>query len=280
MISAFHYTNYREYLRDRFNSEKRKGRGFSYRSFNRKAGISSSSFLKLVMDGKRNLSPDGVLKVARAFNLPDDETDFFFDLVCFNQSKKFDEKDLYFKKILQHRYKNQIQIIDPEHDFLFSQWYYLPILELVRFSSRRGQKKDDHWFLKYLRPHVSLHQVRDALALLCQKGFLKKSAYGYKRRNFFLTTSDEVYSHSVLHFYRDYCDRAKMSVSEDSEKTRDFSTLTIAVSRRGFEMAKQEIRKFRKRLHTLLESKGLGEKETVAHVNLQLFQICRLEEKE
>ena len=42
MKSIYEYTNYREFLRDWCTHAKAKGKGFSYRNFARRAGISSS----------------------------------------------------------------------------------------------------------------------------------------------------------------------------------------------------------------------------------------------
>lgn len=58
------FTDYRAYLRAMIAWSKEHRRGFSYRSFAKKAGFSSPSFLKLVADGQRRLSPESVERVA------------------------------------------------------------------------------------------------------------------------------------------------------------------------------------------------------------------------
>src|SRR5689334_20356290 len=50
------YTNYREYLRDFIAFQKSVNRRFSLREFARRSSFSSHSYLKYILDGKRNLS--------------------------------------------------------------------------------------------------------------------------------------------------------------------------------------------------------------------------------
>jgi uncharacterized protein (TIGR02147 family) len=91
--------DYRCFLRERFSEIKRRNPSFSFRAFNRLAGIRSSATLKLVMDGKRNLAVDGIRRIARGFKLNDEESRYFRTLVFFNQAKDHEEKDFHFREI-------------------------------------------------------------------------------------------------------------------------------------------------------------------------------------
>lgn len=95
MMPIYQYTDYRRLLKDLFSELKRRNPRFSYRVFNRLAGIKSSSFLKLVMEGKRNLAEEGIAKVIRGFRLVEAEARHFELLVRFNQAKTEVEKDVY-----------------------------------------------------------------------------------------------------------------------------------------------------------------------------------------
>ncbi len=73
----FEYSSYRDYLRDLYSYLKASRPYFSYRYFAAKAGFNSPNFLKLVIDGKRNLSSDSVKRFATALKLERDELAFF-----------------------------------------------------------------------------------------------------------------------------------------------------------------------------------------------------------
>src|SRR5262249_33177209 len=95
MVTVYDYADYREFLRDRFFELKKKNPLFSYRSFNRLAGLKNSGFLKLVIEGKKNLGEIGILKMARGFKLNEVETRYFDSLVRFNQAGDGEEREHY-----------------------------------------------------------------------------------------------------------------------------------------------------------------------------------------
>src|SRR3989338_4646008 len=99
MILIYDYIDYRRYLSDKVGELRKQNKHFSYRLFNRMAGIQSSGFLKLVMDGKRNLGPEGIFKIAKGFKLSEEEHRFFEKLVHMNQASTHEEKDRCFREL-------------------------------------------------------------------------------------------------------------------------------------------------------------------------------------
>src|SRR5690606_29547640 len=93
----FEYLDYRQYLADTYNYYKATTTYFSYRYFSSKAGINSSSFLKLVIEGKRGLTDETCEKFIHALRLWSKEGDFFRILVKYNQAKPPQEKLRNFK---------------------------------------------------------------------------------------------------------------------------------------------------------------------------------------
>ncbi len=51
-----HYEDFRAYLRDFYDDRKKRSPYFSYRTFARKAGLTSPSHFKEVVDGTRKLT--------------------------------------------------------------------------------------------------------------------------------------------------------------------------------------------------------------------------------
>jgi uncharacterized protein (TIGR02147 family) len=100
----FDYEDYRLFLKDFYDYSKKTNKNFSHRYFALKAGYSSSGFLHLIIEGKRNLSRKSVPKFARAIELNIKEQIFFDALVSFNQSKEAESKEFY-GKILQELQK-------------------------------------------------------------------------------------------------------------------------------------------------------------------------------
>ncbi len=106
----FDYLDFRSFLRDMYAFKKEQYRQFSYRSFALKAGFSSPNFLKLVMDGQRNLTNESVAKIAQGFGLKKSERDYLENLVFMNQAQRHDERDHYYQKTLALKKKRATNI--------------------------------------------------------------------------------------------------------------------------------------------------------------------------
>lgn len=85
-IDVFEYRNYRAFLRY-FYQRGKANRTLSLRSFSQRAGLRSPNYLKLVIDGDRNLTPQVAARFAKACELSGEAADYFCDLVAFNQAR-------------------------------------------------------------------------------------------------------------------------------------------------------------------------------------------------
>ena len=83
-VDVFRYLDYRRFLADYYRA--RKARGFSYRAFSRAAGLGAPNYLKLVIDGQRNLTAAMAARFAHACGLSGEGADYFAQLVEFNQA--------------------------------------------------------------------------------------------------------------------------------------------------------------------------------------------------
>jgi len=269
------YTDYREFIKDRFTAIKQKNPHFSYRSFNRKAGIASSGFLKLVMDGKRNLGDSSIYKVAQGLGLSQIEFRLFELLVKFNQAKTHEEKDRYFQRLAGSKYFSEAKPMETAQYNLFSHWYYVAILEIVRLTPTSA-KKDDKWIQSQCKPTVSLRDVKQAIKELTHLKLLYKDSDGnYQRNDTMISTPDEVASIAVTNFHMQMNELAKRSVQEDQADQREFSSITAAMSNQTFQRIKKEIQVFRKALHAIIEHNEKDPKEIVGHIHFCQFLISQ-----
>lgn len=270
MADVFSYLDYRCFLKDAFFCLKRDRQSFSYRNFNRKAGFSSSGYLKLIMDRKRNLAPEGIFKVCKGLGLSSEEARYFESLVKMNQAVSSEEKDHYFKeltKLPSTRTKNSTVISQYK---MFSHWYLIAILELVRLDDF---KNDPIWISKKLSPKVTPAKISKAINELLQLGFIKKCDDGNLQRvDQMISTPEEVRDVSLFNFHHQMIEVAKEALNKHPAAERDFSTLTIALSPDGFKKLKTMIQEFRKNVHSILET-GNDSKTIVAHINMQLFKL-------
>src|ERR1043166_5840097 len=102
-VRVYDFLDYRAYLRAHYEAAKRTQRSFSFRSFAKLAGLRSPNFLKLVIEGDRNLGADSVPRFCVALGLEGPEAEFFADLVAFNQASSLAEKNRAFERISPSR---------------------------------------------------------------------------------------------------------------------------------------------------------------------------------
>ena len=73
-LDVFNYLDYRDFCRDFYKGKKLSDGAFSFRTFARKAQV-ASSYLKHVIDGNRNLSPEMSIKFGHGMDLSQKEND-------------------------------------------------------------------------------------------------------------------------------------------------------------------------------------------------------------
>jgi hypothetical protein len=123
--------NYRRFLKDYYLKAKAEKKYFSYRYFSRRAGINSPNFLKVVIEGKRNLSSTTIEKFASALGLDQKETVFFRRLVVFNQARTASEKQESY--IILREMANQLRLSGHGADLagFIGKWYTNAVRELM-----------------------------------------------------------------------------------------------------------------------------------------------------
>lgn len=273
-MNIYEYTDYRKFLKDQFDSRKKENPNYSYRLFNAKAGVKSSSFLKLVIDGKRNLGDDGIQAVCRGFSLDDKPSAFFSNLVKFNQSKSHNQREYYFEKMLKQA-PSEKSFLNPDAYELFQNWYYIAVLELLRIDTK--DKKDVHWIARNINPSIGTRLVKRVLVTLKKLDLIDVTVEGgIVRKSSSLATPDEVKSLALCRYYQEINQLAAAKVVDQDSDKREFSSLTIAMSKKDFDLVKQETREFRKRIHSLIENsnqKPSTKKTILAHIGFQMFSL-------
>ncbi len=267
--SIFEYTDYRKYLADWCTHARAKGKAFSFRNFSRMAGIASPSYLKMVIDGKRNILPETIAGFARALRLTAAQARFFEDLVLFNQARTHEAKDLYYHRLLRCRKFRAANHLSRERYEYFSKWYYAAIREMVALPDFRP---DPAWIAKRLRPQVTRAEAQAALELLERLGLVAVGKDGRMEIcDGAVTTEDEVNSLVVVNYHKEMIGRAADSLTSAKGKERNISALTVAMSKQKFQQIKERIHAFRKEIRALLGE--ADDAEDVYQINFQLFSL-------
>src|SRR5262245_1861459 len=198
-INIFDYLDYRAFLKDRFEEAKRSRASISFRRFSEWAGFKSTNFIMLVIQGKRNLSEEASLKTAKALKLNKQETEFFHNLVLFNQAATHAERDHYYRQLLRSRKYQSLQPIQAHQYEYCSAWYHSAIRELAACKDFNGTPD---WIAGRIFPRISRGEVEHSLKLLEKLGFLRKTKEGgWEQSHALLSTGAEVASVAVFNYH-------------------------------------------------------------------------------
>ncbi|MCX7725420.1 MAG: TIGR02147 family protein [Chitinispirillaceae bacterium] len=244
-ISIYKYLDYRKYLKDYFCTRKKIDPKFSHRYLSRRLGLSSTNFILMVMQGKRNLTLKLVHKISEVFNHDQREAEYFECLVNFNQSDTLNEKNRFFKRIMEMCRRTDLWKIEESQYEYYSNWYNLVIRELVTSPDFRDNFK---WLAKKILPNITESQAKKSVKLLINLGLINKNSNGYNQSYPLISTGPQVSSLAVANFHRTMAQLAAEAISKISKEKRDMTSCTISLSKEGFERVKDAIAECRKKI--------------------------------
>jgi uncharacterized protein (TIGR02147 family) len=271
MIEIYRYTNYRKLLKDYFDQKKQNNKKFSLQFFADKAGFKARDHILRIMNGHSNVSYQGGQKLASAMELTEKETEYFTNLILFNQAKTHNEKECYFKKMSQICKSVTTQQLREDQYNYFSEWYFGALrsfLPLFNFSN------DFTSIGKFLDPPISSQQVQKAINLLLNLGLMTIDEDNhYHVASSSVTSGDEVSSVALNSFHRQSLELAIRSINKTPADQRDISGVTMSVSQDSFNKIKNEIKAFRKKIISIAENDS--NEDRVVQFNMQLFPLTK-----
>jgi uncharacterized protein (TIGR02147 family) len=230
--------------------------------------------LKFVMEGERNLTPEMANQFAKACGLSDHETDYFCELVAFNQARDARERDRCHQRLARFREYRKIHKLDAAQAAYHSTWYLPAIREL---AARADFRNDPKWIANMLQPKITAAQAQKAIATLQELGLLAADADDRLRQATpLVTTGAGPLGHHIVNYHRTMLERAADALDSVPREEREVSSLTLCVSQEVLLDLKERIREFRRELLRLAELEG--QPERVVQINFQLFPLSRHEE--
>ncbi len=270
MVTIFEFTDFREYLKAYFVDRKNTDSKFSHRWLAGRLDLSTSNFIMLVMQGKRNLSPLVRSKISEVFKHSRKEAEYFENMVNFIQAKTGKEKDLHFSRMTALRKNVKVDKIKEWQYEYYSNWYNPAIRELV---ADPDVDADPENICKLLQPSITPKQAKRSIDLLCKLGMIKKTGSRYVQTAHLIATDPEVNSLAVVNFHRAMGNLAVESLERIPKAERNITAATIYVAADAFDEVRKKIDDFRQELLALADSVKRGDR--VYQLNLQLFPLSK-----
>jgi uncharacterized protein (TIGR02147 family) len=270
-INIFKYISYRKYLKEYYQRQKKSSRFFSFRYFAGKAGFTSPNILKLVMDGKRNLSRESLEKFSRTLGLDKTEARYFKCMVLFDQSTKSEEKQKYFQELLSYKKTSRIKIIQSGQYEYLSRWFPSVIREIIQLP---GAKFDPEWIARRANPPLTAREAASALKLMERLDLLRKNEKGeLEVLDEVLSTGPEVQFLAAALYHREMIRLAGEAIDRFPSYKREISALTLRTSEQCFNKIKEKIQNLEQEILALAVQDKNSDK--IYQINFQLFPLIR-----
>ena len=270
---VFEYLDYREFLKDYYNSKKEANPAFSLRVFSDKIGFKAKDFISRVMNGDKNLSNQSIPKVASGLRLGKHETEFFIGLVKFNQAETTEERNTAFEEMQAAlkvvRFAEKQHILGHAQYMVYSHWRHLTIRSLIGLFGFDG---DYEALAKQVHPKITAEEAKKSVKLLEECELIKKNEKGnYALTENAITTGDRTSKLALRGFHQHCLKLAADSIDRDPPGSRHISGLTLGISQEGYERIVERINAFRKEIALIAEEDKNSDK--VFQLQFALFPV-------
>lgn len=270
----YDYDDFRKFLNDYFEEQKKLRAAFSHRFFAAKAGFSSSSYCLNVIRGRFNLTPKSIEKIAKAMDFEPLQKDYFEALVQYNQAEQVEKRESAWEKIVQIRKRIEFTHITTREQAYFSKWYYPVIRELAVSSDWNG---DFMKLARMLDPQITTDEARDAIKNLQEWGLLRKVGNHYEETSQMLDAT-QIPPMALRQIRREYIQHAIGAVERKAKDERFAAFTTLAMSESSYNYATEVLEEARKKI--IARAANDSNVEKIYELMVVAFPMSKKVEKE
>ena len=268
MTNVYAYMDYRLFLREWMDDEKIRRPVISYRWMGLKL-LMDPSLLAKILAAERHLSASRVQPVVDLVGLAGLEAEYFRVLVQYGKSKSAQEAQVCFSKLAELRRVAPVAVDDAQASF-WDSWVHVAVRSLISCGNF-GDKWERIGSL--LHPRVGVDQVRDAMAVLDELGFVAKDGDGFWRvREPFLRDGKGPQVRALRHFHRQSLLLAVEALEGLPTSLRDVSSVTVSIPETGYAEIAEMVRDFRSRVLTAVSR--MQAPDRVYQISLQVVPLA------
>jgi len=268
MKPIIEYSDFRQYMLDYYEERKRRS-VFSWREFSKIAGFSSSSYMKVVCDGKSKLSRVGVERTGAAMGLVGFEMEYFRAMVEYGQAATETKKKAAYEKMLGIAKVHKVRVMEGDLFEFYDSWQNPVVRELAPLMP--GATPGE--MAKMCYPEVSAAEVQRSLNFLMKAGLLKKAGdNAFVLAETSIRGTPDATRLALRGMHREMSKLATPAIDLPVEE-RHFSGVTMGLSRESFNKIENVLDECRRKIVAIAaEDKDIDQ---VYRLNLQLFPLTR-----
>lgn len=262
------YSDFRQYMLDYYEERKRRS-VFSWREFSKIAGFTSSSYMKVVCDGKSKLSRIGVERTGAAMGLVGFEMEYFRAMVEFGQAATEEKKKAAYENMLAIAKVHKVRVLEGDLFEFYDSWQNPVVRELAPLMP--GATPGE--IAKKCYPDISAAEVQQSLNFLTKAGLLKKAGdSAFVQAETSITGTPDATRLALRGMHRQMSKLATPALDLPVEQ-RNFSGVTMGVSRESYERIVKVLDECRRQIIAIAaDDKNIDQ---VYRLNLQLFPLTK-----
>lgn len=268
MPSLWTSTDYRAFLRDWLESERRVRPALSLRWMAQKLAM-DASLLSKILAQERHLSHSRVQPVCDLLGLEGAEAEYFRLCVHYAKAKGHREAQACFARMAELRRVSPVPLDDIQVAY-WESWVHVAVRSLLSCGAFR-----DEWEAlgARLRPRQSARKVREAVHLLERLGLAFRDEDGiWQVRESFLRDGSPAQAPMVRHFHRQSLLLSLESIEGLPRELRDLSSLTVSIPAEGYPRLVEMAREFRARV--LAAVAAMDNPDRVYQMSLQIVPLA------
>ena len=262
------YSDFRQYMLDYYEERKRRS-VFSWREFSKIAGFTSSSYMKVVCDGKSKLSRIGVERTGAAMGLVGFEMEYFRAMVEFGQAATEEKKKAAYENMLAIAKVHKVRVLEGDLFEFYDSWQNPVVRELAPLMP--GATPGE--IAKKCYPEMTAAEVQQSLNFLTKAGLLKKAVdSSFVQAETSITGTPDATRLALRGMHRQMSRLATPALDLPVEQ-RNFSGVTMGVSRESYERIVKVLDECRRQIIAIAaDDKNIDQ---VYRLNLQLFPLTK-----
>ena len=267
MKPIIEYSDFRQYMLDYYEERKRRS-VFSWREFSKIAGFTSSSYMKVVCDGKSKLSRVGVERTGAAMGLVGFEMEYFRAMVEFGQAEIEEKKKAAYERMLAIAKIHKVRVLEGDLFEFYDYWQNPVVRELAPLMP--GATPGE--MAKMCYPEVSAAEIQQSLNFLTKAGLLKKAGEGFLQAETSIKGTPDATRLALRGMHRTMSKLATPAIDLPVDE-RNFSGVTMGLSRDSYERIVNVLDECRSKIIAIAaEEKNVDQ---VYRMNFQLFPLTK-----
>lgn len=261
------YLDYRQFMSDFYAYKKATSSQFSHATWSDRAGFKSRSFLRLVMLAKRSLTPESIPPTAKALELNKQETEFFINLVNYNQSTNFKSREFFLSRLMKTNIAKKVTTVRDSYRYLTN--HIAPRVQTL--LTIEGVQKTAPQMAKALQ--VTEQQVQQALESLESLGFAQfdQVTQEWKTSVDTFQIHDDLGNVALQSFHQKCLKEASEAISLPKE-TRNFSSLLLVLNEDEYKEILKEYDQFTDALLLKYQKKDSAQRK-IYQINTNLIPV-------